>query len=381
MRSSPAKLYPMNIINTNKQLKEFCHPLLASKAPLAIGVDTEFARERTYWPKLCLIQITSSLSNPQEAVLIDPLPNLDLSPFQTLLVAPHITKVIHSARQDIEIFWHEWRTLPTTFFDTQVAAMVCGLGDGIGYGGLVKSLFGCDLEKDSQYTDWTRRPLTEKQLTYAKADVAHLLPAFDCLCTKLTELNRWEWMADDLETLLNPQTYTVDPQHAWMRIHTHRKKPQNLALLQDICAWREVNAMHLNVNRGRLLRDECILKIGLNFPKSLAELQELADSSTLTEALAEELYTLCQTALKKPKNLWPEAPQKHALSIPMRHRLGILREKLNEVTQGLNVPARLIAPKNDLIALAEGHFEGNRIMTGWRYEIFGRMVENISTSH
>jgi ribonuclease D len=367
----------MNTINTNKQLKEFCHSLLASKAPLAIGIDTEFIRERTYWPVLCLIQITSSLSNPREAILIDPFANLDLSPFQALLAASHITKVIHSARQDIEIFWHEWRTLPTTFFDTQVAAMVCGLGEGIGYSGLVKSLFDCDLEKDSQYTDWTRRPLTEKQITYAKADVIHLLPAFDLLSKQLDELNRWDWMTDDLTTLLSSQTYSIDPQHAWLRIHTHRQKPQNLALLQDMCAWREVNAMQMNVNRGRLLRDECILKIGLSLPKTIDDLQLVADSRTLTPVLAEELFTLYQAALKKPKALWPEAPKKHVLSMPARQRLGILRDRLNEVAQNLNVPARLIAPKHDLIALAEGHRENNRIMTGWRYEIFGHMVETL----
>ncbi len=367
----------MNIINTNKQLEEFCHPLLASEAPLAIGIDTEFIRERTYWPKLCLIQIASSLSNPQNAILIDPLTDLDLSPFQALLAASHITKVIHSARQDIEIFWHEWHALPKSFFDTQIAAMVCGLGDGIGYGGLMKSLFDCDLEKDSQYTDWSRRPLTEKQLAYAKADVTHLLPAFDVLSKKLTELNRWDWMADDLETLLTPETYAVDPKHAWLRIHTHRQKPQNLALLQEMCAWRETNAIQLNVNRGRLLRDECILEIGLSLPKTIEELQTMADSTTLTPLLAEELFALYQEAIKKPTHLWPEAPKKHVLPMSKRHHLKVLREKLNEIAQNLNVPARLIAPKNDLIALAEGHLKGNRIMIGWRYEIFGHMVETL----
>jgi ribonuclease D len=377
MSSSLVKLYPMNIINTNKQLEDFCHPLLTSEAPLAIGIDTEFVRERTYWPKLCLIQIASSLSNPREAVLIDPSSNLDLSPFQALLAASHITKVIHSARQDIEIFWHEWRTLPTTFFDTQIAAMVCGLGDGIGYGGLVKSLFDCDLEKDSQYTDWTRRPLTEKQLTYAKADVAYLLPAFDLLSEQLSDLKRWAWMADDLTILLRPETYSIDPQRAWLRIHTHRQKPQNLALLQDICAWREINAMHLNVNRGRLLRDECILKIGLSLPKTIEELQAVADSDTLTAILAEELFALYQAALEKPKTLWPEAPKKHVLSASARQRLETLRNRLTEVAQELNVPVRLIAPKHDLIALAEGHRENNSILTDWRYEIFGHMVEGI----
>lgn len=370
----------MNTINTNKQLLDFCHPLLASEVPLAIGVDTEFVRERTYWPKLCLIQITSPLSNPQEAVLIDPLAGLDLNPFQALLAAPHITKVIHSARQDIEIFWHEWNTLPQTFFDTQIAATVCGLGEAIGYSALVKSLFDCDLEKDSQYTDWSRRPLSDKQLTYAKADVAHLLPAFDLLSQRLTQLNRWDWMADDLATLLNPQTYNADPQHAWLRIHTHRHKPQNLALLQDICAWREINAIRLNVNRGRLLRDECVLKIGLTLPKTIEELQTIADSTTLTTILAEELFALYQAALERPKELWPEAPKKPVLTPPARQRLRILQEKLNEVAQNLNVPSRLIARKSDLIALAEGQREGSRILTGWRLEVFGHIAEDIPSA-
>lgn len=377
MSSSLVKLYLMNIINTNKQLEEFCHPLLVSKQPLAIGVDTEFIRERTYWPILCLIQVTSSLTNPQEAILIDPLADLDLSPFQALLASSHITKVIHSARQDIEIFWHEWRTLPTTFFDTQVATMVCGLGDGLGYSALVKSLFDCDLEKDSQYTDWTRRPLTEKQLTYAKADVTHLLPAFDFLSQKLTELNRWSWMADDLEVLLNLQTYSIDPQEAWLRIYTPRQKPQNLALLQDICAWREINATRLNVNRGRLLKNEQNLEISLTPAKTLNEFQEITGSNNLTPILAEELFALYQSALQKPKTLWPEAPKIHILPISKRDHLSALRSELNKIAQDLNVPARLIASKQDLIALAEGRLKDNRIMTGWRYEVFGCMVEGL----
>jgi len=212
----------MNIITTNSQLLDFCNPILTSKTPLAIGIDTEFVRERTYWPKLCLIQMTSPLSNPGEPVLIDPLIGLDLNPFQALLAAPHITKVIHSARQDIEIFWHEWHTLPKTFFDTQVAAMVCGMGEGLGYGTLVKLLFDVELEKESQYTDWSRRPLSDKQVAYAQGDVTHLLPAFDILNNRLTELNRWDWMSDDLMILLNPSTYEVDPQH---RLVTHPLSP------------------------------------------------------------------------------------------------------------------------------------------------------------
>ena len=371
----------MKIITTNTQLLDFCHPLLVSKTPLAIGIDTEFVRERTYWPKLCLIQITSPLSNPIEPVLIDPLVGLDLNPFQALLAAPHITKVIHSARQDIEIFWHEWRTLPKTFFDTQVAAMVCGLGEGVGYGTLVKTLFDTDLEKDSQYTDWSRRPLTEKQLTYALTDVIHLLPAFAFLKDRLTQLNRWSWMEDDLATLLNPLTYEVDPQHAWLRIHSHRHKSQNLALMQDVCAWREMNAIRLNVNRGRLLRDECILKIGLSLPKTLEELKVLANSTALTTSLMKELFDLYQAALKRPKTLWPSAPKKHVLSTLAHRRLKILRENLNEVAKALHVPARLIAPKNDLIALAKGQRDGNRILTGWRYEIFGHRVKDILPSN
>jgi ribonuclease D len=367
----------MDIITTNTQLLDFCHPILKSKEPLVLGIDTEFVRERTYWPKLCLIQITNPLSNSRGPVLIDPLVGLDLSPFQTLLSASHITKVIHSARQDLEIFWHEWKTLPESFFDTQVAAMVCGLGDGIGYGAMVKSLYDIDLEKESQYTDWSRRPLTEKQVAYAMADVVHLLPSYQFLKEQLTLLNRWDWMTDDLATLLSPSTYETDPHHAWLRIHSHRHKPQNLAYMQEVCAWRETNATSLNVNRGRLLRDECILKIGLNLPKTVEELKEMADSATLTMAMAEELFDIYQDAINRPKELWPEAPKKHVLSTTTRQHLEVLRERLNEVATTLNVPARLIAPKQDLIALAEGRRENNRILTGWRYEVFGCLIDTV----
>jgi len=362
------------MISTPQKLIAFCEPLLSSHMPLAIGIDTEFIRKQTYWPKLCLIQITNPLKVPYETILIDPLSNLDLSLFQALLVAPHLTKVIHSARQDIEIFWHKWQVIPQPFFDTQIAAMVCGLGDGIGYSSLVKMLFNKELEKESQYTDWSRRPLTKKQWAYAIADATYLLPTFEFLRQQLTTLNRWEWMKDDLETLLKPTTYNLNPQQAWLRIRTHRYKPQNLALLQDICAWRETIAMQLNVNRGRLLRDECILKIGLKLPKTIDDLKMIANSSSLTDELAKELFSIYQIALSKPKEFWPDVPKKPSLPIPTRHHLAILREKLNKVATSLNVPARLIAPKNDLIALAEGRKEGNPILTGWRYKVFGYMV-------
>lgn len=367
----------MSIITTTAQLSEFCQPLLSTPAPIAIGIDTEFMRERTYWPKLCLIQVTNPLSQQGEAVLIDPLSGLDLGPFQALLASAHITKVIHSARQDLEIFWHEGRTLPQNFFDTQIAAMVCGMGEGIGYSSLVKTLFQTDLDKGLQYTDWTRRPLTAHQITYAQADVNHLIPALKVLSQRLTDLNRWDWMADDLAILLNPSTYEINPQHAWLRLHTHRPKPSNRAFMQDICAWREVNAMRLNVNRGRLLRDECILKIGNNLPQTIEELTTLADSATLTPLLAKDLFSVYKAALERPKATWPSAPQKPILPVPLRERLGVLRNRLNEVAETLHVPARLIAPKEDLMALVEGRREHNRILTGWRYEVFGKLVENI----
>jgi ribonuclease D len=370
----------MKMIATTKQLFDFCHPLLDSKIPLAIGIDTEFLRERTFWPKLCLIQITWPLHQSSESVLIDPLQDIDLSPLQSILAASHITKVIHSARQDLEIFWHELRALPQSFFDTQVAATVCGLGEGIGYSTLVKLLFEIDIDKDSQYTDWSRRPLTDKQLAYAMADVSHLLPAYELLKEKLTQMNRWEWMEDDLATLLNPSTYETQPEHAWLRIHSHRHKPQNLAYMQDVCAWREINATRINVNRGRLLRDECVLKIGLAPPQSVDELMNLADSSTISRELAEDLFKIILAAFNKPKESWPMAPKKHILSTSNRRQLQLLRDKLNEISKELNVPARIIAPKQDLIALAEGQREGNRLMMGWRYEVFGQLVETIIQS-
>ena len=184
-------------------------------------------------------------------------------------------------------------------------------------------------------------------------------------------------MADDLEVLLNPQTYSIDPQEAWLRIYTPRQKPQNLALLQDICAWREINATRLNVNRGRLLKNEQILEISLTPAKTLNEFQEITGSNNLTPILAEELFALYQTALQKPKTVWPEAPKIHILPISKRDHLSALRSELNKIAQDLNVPARLIASKQDLIALAEGRLKDNRIMTGWRYEVFGCMVEGL----
>jgi ribonuclease D len=364
----------MRIITTNLQLFDFCHTLLSSKIPLAIGIDTEFNRERTYWPDLCLIQVAT----PEESLIIDPLSITDFTPFQALLVAPHITKVLHSARQDIEIFWHEWHTLPNNFFDTQIAATVCGLGEGMGYSALVKNLYNHDLEKDSRYTNWMVRPLTDKQLTYAINDVVYLLPIFHDLTQRLTQLNRLDWIADDILTLLTPGTYDVDPQTAWLRIHTHRHKPQNLAILQNICAWREINAIRLNVNRGRLLKDETILKIGLTSPQSVKEMKALLTKSAfLTDILIDELFAIYQAALKQPKTTWPLPLKKPILSELTHNRLKLLQDKLAQIAEDMSVPPRLIAPKADLIALADGQREGNRLLTGWRFEVFGGIALEI----
>ena len=266
----------MALIATSALLKDFCQPLLASKVALEVGIDMEFMRETTYWPRLCLIQVSSSLASSGDIVLIDPLAGIDLRPFQALLAAPHLTKVFHSGRQDLEICWHEWRALPVNYFDTQVAAMVCGLGESIGYGALVKALFAQEIVKDSQRTEWSRRPLTARQLDYARADVAHLLPAYRYLKDHLNSLNRWEWMEEDLNVLLNPLTYQTDPLQAWKRVYSTRSKNLNMAVLQDICACREATAMQLNVNRGRLLKDETIHKIAMAPPLTFEEFKRVA---------------------------------------------------------------------------------------------------------
>ena len=247
----------MELTTTTEALAAFCKR--ASKFDFAT-VDTEFLRETTYWPKLCLLQAAT----PEEAILVDPLADgLSLQPFFDLLANDKVVKVFHAARQDIEIFVKLSGRVPANIFDTQIAASVCGFGDSVSYDNLVRSVTGVDLDKSSRFTDWSHRPLTEKQRLYALADVTHLRDIYVKLRQQVTDTHRWDWVEDELDVLRSIDTYVVKPENAWERLKSKLSRPRDLAALQSIAAWRERRAQDGDQPRSRVLKDDALIEIWL----------------------------------------------------------------------------------------------------------------------
>ncbi|MEO1794260.1 MAG: ribonuclease D, partial [Pseudomonadota bacterium] len=245
----------MHVITTTADLAAACDRLAAHPF---VTVDTEFLRESTYWPVLCLIQLASA----EEALIVDPLADgIDLAPFYELMSAASTTKVFHAARQDVEIVHHQAGIIPAPLFDTQVAAMVCGFGDSISYVNLVRTVTNIGLDKGARFTDWSRRPLSEKQLSYALADVTHLRDVYLYLVARLEETGRAGWLAEEMAVLTNPDTYLTKPEDAWRRLKLKVKDRRALAILMELAAWREAQAQSQNVPRNRVLKDDALYDI------------------------------------------------------------------------------------------------------------------------
>jgi len=259
----------MRPITTTKELANAC--LRMARYPF-VTVDTEFLRESTYYPKLCVAQMAST----DEAVVIDALAEgLDLAPFFALMADENVLKVFHAARQDIEICWHEAAIIPHPIVDTQIAAMVLGYGDSISYDQLVQRITGDSLDKSHRFTDWTRRPLTGAQLAYAISDVTHLRDVYLKLSTELDQRERSDWMCDEMKVLTSPDTYRFEPEHAWERLKTRVRKPKELAVLIEVAAWREREAQQRDVPRGRVLKDDVVGDIAVQAPTTLERLGSL----------------------------------------------------------------------------------------------------------
>src|SRR5512133_2797971 len=259
----------MQSITTTKRLADACARM--ARHPF-VTVDTEFLRESTYYPRLCVAQMAS----PEEAVVIDALADgIDFAPFFALMANENVTKVFHAARQDIEICWHEAGIIPSPIVDTQVAAMVLGYGDSISYDQLVQRITGDHLDKSHRFTDWTRRPLSDAQLTYAISDVTHVRDVYPKLSGDLDKRGRTEWMRDEMKILSSPETYRMEPEHAWERLRTRVRKPKELAILMEVAAWRELEAQTRDVPRGRVLKDEVIGDIAVQAPTSMERLAGL----------------------------------------------------------------------------------------------------------
>ncbi len=363
----------MHLISNQEELNTACGIL--AEAPY-ITIDTEFMRERTYWPKLCLLQLARAEGDwGEEAVyLIDPLAEVDLAPVFTLMADTSTLKVFHAARQDIEIFVNLAGAVPTPIFDTQVAAMVCGYGDQVGYETLVKRIAKAQLDKSSRFTDWARRPLSSKQLKYAAGDVTHLRVVYESLRGQLEKSGRGSWVDAEMSVLRSIDTYVVQPDEAWKRVKTRSHDPRFLAVVKSLAKWREEEAQRRDVPRGRILKDDAILEIGANKPKTRDQL--LASRSLQREGRKPEVCDAILAAVEAgeaaPLEEPPHNPRHFLRPKPGAQALSdLLKVLLKAKAENLGVAQRLIASASELEDLAQGMRDDVKALDGWRREAFG----------
>ena len=366
----------MELITTTQGLEEAVSQL--SKSAF-VTVDTEFIRETTFWPELCLIQMAS----PDTTALVDALaPGIDLRPFFELMANKAIVKVFHAARQDIEIVFHLGNLIPEPVFDTQVAAMVCGFGDAISYDQLVARITGVNLDKSSRFTDWRRRPLSDKQLDDALADVTHLRDVYLYLQDRLTKENRGDWVSEEIRVLTARETYDVHPDDAWKRLKIRLRKPAELAVMQRVAAWRERAARERNVPRGRVIKDDTIQEIAQQQPRDSEALSRLRTIPKGWErsAYANGLVEAINDALSLSKEDMPRLPKQYNAPEGTGAASDVLKLLLKIITEDHGVAAKVVASSDDIDQIAaKGDAADVPALKGWRRELFGekalRMIE------
>ena len=362
------------MIETTAALEDACAKLAQSDF---ITIDTEFLRETTFWPQLCLIQMAS----PTTEVLVDPLAKgLDLKPFFELMANSKVVKVFHAARQDIEIIHHLGNLVPHPIFDTQVAAMVCGFGDSVSYDQLVQRTTGAHIDKTSRFTDWSRRPLSEKQLEYALADVTHLRDVYAALKAQLEREGRAGWLTEEMAILESANTYDIHPDDAWLRLKARLRKPTELAIVKFVAAWREREARSRNVPRSRVLKDDAIYEIAQQQPKDTDALSRLRTIPKGWERSASGTAVIeaVNAALALPKAEMPHAPKPTRSPEGTGAAVELLKVLLKLISDKEGVAAKVIANSDDLEKIAaEGEGADVAALHGWRRELFGDTALNL----
>jgi ribonuclease D len=360
----------MRTITTTEDLAEFC---TRAKAEPYVTIDTEFLRERTYWSKLCLIQMALP-GRDGEGVLIDPIEGADMSlaPLYDLFRHTATVKVFHAARQDLEIFFVEGNVFPTPMFDTQVAAMVCGFGEQVGYETLVKKIVKADLDKTSRFTDWSRRPLSEAQKDYALADVTHLRLIYEFLAAQLLKSGREAWVADEAAMLTDPATYTVHPEEAWLRVKTRTTSGRFLAIVKELARFRESYAQLNNVPRSRVMKDDALLELASTRPTTAEELGRsrlLMREGRKTE-IADGILAAIKAGIEMRAEDMPRADTSRDQLQVNPALADLLRVLLKAKSESLGVAPRLIASASELDSIAAGQRD-LPVLRGWRAEAFG----------
>ena len=339
-----------------------------------ITVDTEFLREKTFWPQLCLIQ---TAGQDIEAI-IDPLADgIDLAPFYALLANEKVLKVMHGCRQDVEIFYHQAETIPKPLFDTQIAAMVCGFGDAVGYETLIRKTTGGKIDKGSRFTDWSQRPLSDNQLTYALADVTHLRGAFEFLENELAENERGAWLDEESALLSDPEIYAQRPENAWKRLRMQDRRPHVIGVLIEVAAWRETEAQNRNVPRNRILKDDALRELALQGPKDKRGLTRLRAVPKGFEGsrYADPLLKAVARGRKMEKDDLPDMPAPAVNRPGIGPLVDLLKVLLKQRSEETGVAPKLIANVSDLERIASDDAPDVAALKGWRHEIFGQYAE------
>ncbi len=355
------------LITTTEALDALCTRL---RAEAFVTVDTEFMRERTYWPELCVVQLASDT----DVAVVDALaPGLSLAPLGALLADPNVVKVFHAARQDIEIFVQLFGDVPKPLFDTQIAAMVAGFGDQVGYDSLVAASTGGHIDKSHRFSDWAARPLSAAQVTYAAADVTHLRRVYEKLRDRLQQDNRMDWVAEEMAILANPATYQPDPESMWERLRPRTANRRMLGVLRAIAAWREREAQRSNIPRSRMLKDEALLEIAAVAPD---DAEQLARARGVTRGFAEGrmgagLLAAIAEAKTLPEAALPPAPAHRDGPRPSPALVALLKVLLAAKCEQHNVAPKLVANSEDIDRLATEDAPDIQAVQGWRAEIFG----------
>jgi ribonuclease D len=363
----------MRLIHTTADLVQFCDRLAEHDF---VTVDTEFIREQTFWPRLCLIQ----LAGPGNEAIVDPIgPDIELGAFYELMANEKVVKVFHAARQDLEIVWTQARLLPHPIFDTQVAAMVCGFGESVSYVNLVKQITGRDLDKTSRFTDWARRPLTEKQLAYALGDVTHLRDIYRRLKAELETTGRLGWLDEEMATLLDVRAYEARPEDAWRRLKLRVKNRKALAVLMELAAWRERAAQTQDVPRNRVLRDEALYDIANQQPIETSQLSHLRSLSEgfARSARAREIVEAVRRGLARDMKTVPPLREGMGLAPDKAATVELLRVLLKACAARNKVAPRMIADTDHLERMAMEDEPDVPALKGWRYELFGAQAQRL----
>ena len=362
---------PIPTLTDTAALASFCDR--AARAPY-VTVDTEFLRERTYYAKLCLVQMALPGDGPEDAVLVDPLAgDMDLAPLYDLFRDGGVVKVFHAARQDLEIFFTEGGVIPAPLFDTQVAAMVCGFGEQVGYETLARKIARAQIDKSSRFTDWSRRPLSEAQKRYALADVTHLRDVYEHLAAELERTGRTSWVEEEMAVLRDPATYVVEPRDAWRRLKMRNPTPRFVAVARELAAFRETYARDHDVPRSRVFKDDALLELASLKPKDEREMGKarLLLRDGRRGAIAEGILAAVSTGTGLARDELPEPPKPKARDQINGALADLLRVLLKAKSEGEGVAAKLIATASDLDDIAAGERDG-AWSRGWRGEVFGR---------